>query len=102
MKKIKFIMRKTIYVIKRVIPAIIAEFNRKDGYIFRTNFSKEDKPAYVKALEKMGVDFRIDNSATGIHGRPVRGCYALYVKGSYEFSKFYKLYGKYKSACRGK
>jgi len=96
MKKIKVFIRKTIYVIRKVLPAIVKEFNRKDGYIFKTNLDKKDIPVYEKISEIMGLDYRIDNSATDCYDRPAPWLCAFYVKGDYNWDKFMTLYRKYK------
>lgn len=100
MKAIKLFFRKFLYVTKRVIPTLINEFNKKDGYSFSTNFSKEDEEFYRKIHNKLGTDYRIEDNATDCLGRPVNSCLALYVRGDYNYEKFYKAYYKYEDNKR--
>lgn len=96
MKKLIKQLRRFLYVYKRVDAEIKAESNKKDGYRFITNFGKEDEAFYKKTHEKLGSDFRIDNSATDCNGRPLGNDYrALYVRGLYDSSKFQKIYHQY-------
>lgn len=95
MKKLKITIRRFLYILKSVIPAIIKEFNKKDGYTFRTNFDIEDEPFYKRTLDKLGADYRISNHATDCHERPISSCHALYVRGDYNYSQFSKLFSKY-------
>lgn len=95
MKSIRIFVRRLIYIIKKVIPAIIKEFNSNDGYNFRTNFSNEDEAFYRRTLDKLGADYRISNHATDCLERPIKGCKALYVRGTYNFDKFMKAFHKY-------
>jgi hypothetical protein len=48
----------------------------------------------------MGLDYRIDNSATDIYDRPIPSCCAFYVKGNYNWDKFRKLYREYKAKIK--
>lgn len=100
MKKIKVFVRRAIYIIRSVIPAIIKEFNNKDGYVFRTNFDIEDEAFYIKTLDKLGADYRISNYATDCHDRPVTFCHALYIRGDYNFNKFMKMFSTYMDGKR--
>jgi hypothetical protein len=100
MRKIKLFIRKLIYATRKVIPAIIKEFNNKDGYSFRTNFVIDDEPFYRKTLDKLGADYRISNYATDSLDRPLKWHHALYIKGDYNHTKFMELYMSYSNEKR--
>jgi hypothetical protein len=87
--------RRFIYIIRKLICEAVKEFNEKEGYSFRTNFDKDEREFYEKTLNKLGVDYRIENHAIDMLSRPISGCYALWVRGTYSHKKFHELYSVY-------
>lgn len=96
MNKTWVAIRKFAYVFKRVIPALKAEFHKKDGYVFHTNFGIEDEAFYRKTHDRLGTDYRICNNAVDCHDRPIGSNYrALYIRGEHNYDKFRKLFHEY-------
>lgn len=102
MKKFKVFIRRLFYIVRSVIPAIIKEFNKNDNYHFYTNFDAEDETFYRKTLNKLGADYRISDYATDYRDRPIKGCKALYVRGTYNHDKFFKAYSRYEDEKQAK
>ncbi len=92
----KSFIKKWMHVLKYVKNNALTEYNKKDGYIFRTNINKKDKVLYESIADKLGMDYRIENNATDCGGSPLSGYYAFYVHKHSDSSKFLGEYLKAK------
>lgn len=90
----KRFINKWLYVIKYIKSNAIIEYNRKDNFRFYTNFSKKDIDIYKTISKKLSLEYRIEDNATDVYGRPVKDCYAYYISNYSNMNGFHDLYSK--------